>query len=55
MMLKMIGFLIWTVLLIVATGGMYVNRNNYELPIVVQWAMAGIFVLSLVMLEVFAW
>lgn len=55
MILKMIGFLIWTVLLVVATGGMYVNRNNYELPVSVQWAMAGVFALSLVMIEVFQW
>ena len=53
--LKLFGFFIWTVLLITATGGLYVNRNNYDLPVSVQWAMAGVFGLSLVMIEVFQW
>ena len=54
MLLKLFGLLVWTVLLCIATAGMYINRDEH-VPVSVQWAMAGVFALSLAMIEVFQW
>lgn len=52
--LKLFGLFIWTVLLCLSVGSMYVNRD-VKLPVIVQWAMVAVFALSLVMIEVFTW
>ena len=54
MALKMLGLFIWTVLLCLSVGSMYVNRD-VKLPVIVQWSIAAVFALSLVMIEVFSW